>query len=171
MTQEQRKRRRNLLLTAIIVGSIALIILLTLALVPAQTAQYAIAEQWVNAAATGDESTAFALMTEPLQTHVTENCPDGRVSACVMAYVPDEWGTLQQAVFRRSQPIGSDWDVLLIAYYEAGAGGSGVCIYTRMEQIDSGVWRVARWSGFILCNRDDAGLTSLAADDAPNRVP
>lgn len=171
MTQEQRKRRRNLLLTAIIVGTIALVILLTLALVPAQTAQYAIAEQWVNAAATGDDATAFALMTETLQTYVTENCPDGSVSACVMAYAPDDWGTLQQAVFRRSQPVGEEWDVLLIAYYEQGAGGSGVCIYTRMEQNASNDWRVARWSGFILCNRDDAGLTSLASDDAPNRVP
>lgn len=157
-----------------LVTALALLVLvvLTAVLVPEKThPAYAAATQFMNAAGTGDEDTAFALLDEPLQAYVRAHCPDGRVSACIDAYTPPEWGRLLKAVYRRSIPDGAAWDVLLVATYAEDKGFAGVCIYHRLEEIAPGGWRVTAWSGFVPCDDSDAGLQSLRRADAPHRAP
>lgn len=152
----------------LIVAVIGLIIAsLSLGLHPAHTA----AVNFVNAAATGDDDSALPYMSQSLRDAVTETCPDSIPSTCIESYADDTWGNFMSAVFRRAIPDGNNaWDVQLIATYEDGQGFSGVCIYNRVEQIDS-TWQVTRWSGFISCDLPTAGLKSLADVSAPNHLP
>lgn len=132
---------------------------------------YETAVDFVNAAGQGDEATAFALLSNAMQNHVSEHCPDGRVSACVAGYTPEDWGDFTSAVYRRSISDGSSWDVLILASYQEGEGFAGVCIYNRVEEVLPDVWRVAAWSGFVSCDDSNAGLSGLRQEDAPNRAP
>ena len=152
----------------LIVAVIGLIIVsMSLGLHPAHTA----AVNFVNAAATGDDDTALPYMSKSLRDSVTENCPDGIPSTCIESYADESWGNFMSAVFRRAIPDGNEaWDVQLIATYEDGQGFSGICIYNRVEQIES-TWQVTRWSGFISCDLPTAGLKSLAEASAPNHMP
>lgn len=158
--------------TLIVVGSL---IGLTLVFTAENTEPaFDAAVRFMNAAGTGNEETAFALLAPEMQDYVRDNCPDGSVSVCVDDYTPAEWGALVRdgaAVFRRAIPDGEAWDVLLVATYEEGQGFAGVCIYHRMEEIAEGDWRVAGWSGFISCDAPDSGIQGLRRDTAPNRAP
>lgn len=163
--------------SVIITAVVALVLIvalvgLTLVLTPENTnPAFAAATRFMNAAGNGDDETAFELLSSELQTYVTENCPDGSVSACIDAYTPPQWGDLLSAVYRRSIPDNGAWDVLLVATYEEDQGFSGVCIYHRVEEVAPDDWRVAAWSGFVSCDRSDAGIQGLRRTDAPNRVP
>ena len=151
---------------------IAIIILLTAALTPQNTnPAFATAVDFINAAGTGDDETAFALLDATMQDYVNATCPDSRVSACIQPYTPPEWGAFKSAVFRRSVPDGTQaWDVDLIATYESGVGFSGVCIYTHIEEVAEEDWRVAGWAGFIHCG-DNASRSMALNPDTPNRAP
>lgn len=145
---------------------------LTLVLAPENEPAFDNAVTFMNAVGDNDDATAFALLTEELQTYVTENCPDSSVSTCINDYIPDEWGDLLAPVYRRSIPIGDTaWDVQLVATYEEGQGFAGVCIYHRMEEVAPDDWRVAAWSGFISCDDRNSGMNALRREDAINRVP
>lgn len=154
---------------AVVVG----MIYLTTQITPENTnPAYQAAVNFMNAAGTGDETTAYDLLSPEMQEYVDVNCPDGSVSACIAAYTPDAWGELVRdgaAVFRRAQRDGDAWDVQIVATYEEGQGFAGVCIYHRVEQVDD-AWRVAGWSGFITCDARNSGLDGLRQPDAPNRV-
>jgi len=152
--------------------TIVVLIVATVFLVPEGThPAYAVAVEFVNSAATGDDESAVLHMSDTLMAYVADNCPDGVPSTCIAAYADESWGGFSSAVYRRSVPDGTDaWDVQLIATYEDGQGFSGICIYNRVEQIE-GEWQVVRWSGFVSCDLPTAGLQQLAGDDAPNRVP
>lgn len=132
---------------------------------------YAAAVMFMNAAGSGDDATASALLADDLRQWVAENCPDGSVSACIDGYIPEEWGDLISAVFRRALMDRGAWDVQLVATYEKGQGFSGVCIYHRMEEVAPGEWRVAAWSGFISCDAAGGRLQGLRQASAPNRAP
>lgn len=154
-----------------VVASIAVIVVVTLALTPQETnPAFGVATTFVNAAATGDDTTAFPLLSDDLQAYVQANCPNGSVSACIQAYIPPEWGKLVSAVFRRAAPDGKAWDVDLIATYEQDKGVSGVCMFNRVEQDAAGAWRVYSWAGFLWCG--DARSRNMATNpDTPNRAP
>ena len=84
--------KRLLLLGILAVLVLAVVVILTAALTPENTEPaFAAAITFTNAAASGDDETAFALLDETMQTYVLENCPDGSVSACVQGYTPPEW--------------------------------------------------------------------------------
>lgn len=165
---------------AIAAAVIVLIVALTAALTPQQThPAYAAALAFADAAGKGDDDAAFALLAPPLQDYVTANCPDGSISACVDAYTPPEWGGFQSIVFRRAVPDSSTnengtgvtaYDVDLIGTWAQDKGFSGVCVYTRVEQNDSGAWLVTRYAGWVSCG--DAESRDMARNpDAPNRAP
>lgn len=138
-----------------------------------QNPAFNVAVRFINAAGTGDDATAYPLLSDEMQAYVDENCPEGSVSACVLAYTPDTWGQLlhdEAAVFRRSIPDGDAWDVQIVATYEEEQGFAGVCIYHRMEEVAEDDWRVAGWSGFVSCDDADSGIQGLRQPDAPNRV-
>jgi hypothetical protein len=171
--------RRTLLIGALITAAaLIIIILLTAALTPQQTnPAYAAAVAFADAAGDGDDATAHALLGDELRAYVEANCPDGRVSACVESYIPDEWGAFQSVVFRRAAPDATRiengapaaYDVDLIATYAEDRGFSGVCIYVRMEQTEAG-WQVVRYAGFVSCG--DAASRNMANNpDAPNVAP
>ncbi len=166
-------RNRPLIITLIVlgvIGSIALVVVITAALTPGETnPAFAAAVAFVEAAERGDDAAANALMTPELAAYVVLNCPEGSVSACVQSYTPPEWGGLISAVFRRAAPDGPNWDVDLIATYQHGQGFSGVCIYTRMVP-DGEVWKVAEYAGFAACG-DPATRNMATNPDAPNRAP
>lgn len=173
MANEQRSPNRLPLLIVGAVIIIAVVVVLTALLVPQQLSPaYAAAVDFVNAAGNGEDETALALLSDELQAHVADNCPDG-LSACIDAYTPPEWGGFLNAVFRRAQPDGPDaFDILLLATYEEGQGFSGVCIYNRAERAADETWQIVRWSGWVSCDLPNAGLSALASDpDAPNRAP
>lgn len=159
----------GLLILTVVIG---VIYALTAALTPENThPAYAAALSFVNAAGSGDDAAASALLMPEVQAFVRANCPEGRVSACVQAYTPPEWGAFRSAIFRRAMPAGDTaWDVDLIATYEEDKGFSGVCIYNRVEQNAAGEWLVAGWAGFVHCG-EDASRNMAANADAPNRVP
>ena len=161
---------RPVLITLIVLGSIATVVVVTAALTPSQlNPAFAAAVAFVEAAERGEDEAAAALMSPELAAWAQANCPDGRISACVQAYTPEAWGDLISAVFRRAAPDGPDWDVDLIATYQHDQGFSGVCIYTRMEPAESG-WQVAEYAGFAWCG--DPGTRNMAANpSAPNRAP
>ncbi len=165
--------------SVVIIGIITLIaviglILLTLVLVPESNEPYQVAVDFINAAGLGNDVAAYPLLSAALQAYVDENCPDGRVSGCILAYTPSEWGTLIKdgsAVYRRSVRDGAAWDVQIVATYQEGQGFSGVCIYNRVEEVEPDEWRVTAWSGFVSCDAPDSGLQGLRRADAPNRAP
>jgi hypothetical protein len=167
------------LIIGVTVLAIGGLLALTLVLTPENTKPaYRTATNFMNAAGTYDDATAFALLTPAMQDYVESNCPQGQVSACVAEYIPDEWGELVRdgaAVFRRAKRDTDDaYDVQIVATYEEGQGFAGVCIYHRVENITPGEetadWRVAGWSGFVSCDDPDSGIDGLRAEDAPNRV-
>ncbi|NJL57399.1 hypothetical protein HC928_21370 [bacterium] len=134
---------------------------------------YAAAEAFMNAAGTGDDATALPLLSDDLQAYVREMCPGGRVSACIDAYIPPEWGGLIKAIYRRAIPSAGSraFDILLVATYEEGIGFSGVCIYHRAEEVLPGDWRITAWAGFLHCEEPAADLSRLRRTDAVNRAP
>lgn len=152
------------------VGALALVVLITAALTPSQlNPAFAAAVAFAEAAERGDDDAANRLMSPELAAWAAANCPDGRVSTCVQAYTPDEWGDLISAVFRRATPDGEAWDVDLIATYQHEQGFSGVCIYLRMEP-ENDAWQVAGYAGFAWCG-DPATRTMASNPAAPNRAP
>lgn len=164
--------KRLLIFALAVIGSVALLVLITLALTPQGTnPAIDVATSFMNAAGQGDDAAAFALLDDTMQTYVRENCPEGSVSACVKGYIPSEWGGLIKAVFRRAAPDGPRaWNVDLIATYEKEKGFSGVCIYHRVEQLEDGQWKVTGWAGFIWCG-DGASRNMATNSDTPNRAP
>ncbi|HYO87004.1 MAG TPA: hypothetical protein VER79_00030 [Candidatus Limnocylindrales bacterium] len=166
-------RNRSLwiaLISAGIVGSVAIVIVITAALTPGQiNPAFAAAVEFVEAAERDDDAAATVLMTPELAAYIAQNCPDGSVSACVQSYTPPEWGDLISAVFRRAAPEGPNWDVDLIATYQYGQGFSGVCIFTRMVPDGEG-WKVAEYAGFVACG-DPATRNMATNPGAPNRAP
>ncbi len=165
-------RNRSLWIAGIIVASVILVIVITLALTPSNThPAFAAATAFMNAAGSGDDATAESYLSPELVAYVAANCPNGSVSACIASYTPSEWGNLIKAVFRRAIPDGnSAWDVDLIATYEFGTGFSGVCSYYRVEQESPDVWKVVAWAGFIHCG-EDASRNMATNPDTPNRAP
>jgi hypothetical protein len=153
-----------------IVASVIILIFASLSLTPQTSPAFDAAVRFANAAGTGDDDTAFALLSPELQEYVRANCPDGSVSACVRSYTPPEWGDFQSGVFRRAAPIGQHWDVQVIATYQFAEGFSGVCIYLRMESTAENQWQVTEWAGFISCG-DGASRDMATNPDTPNRVP
>jgi hypothetical protein len=147
------------------------IVAVTLLLTPQETnPAFAAAVNFMNAAGKGDDATASTLLSDELLAYVAANCPDGSVSACVQGYIPPEWGDLISAVFRRAAPDGDAWDVDLIATYEQDTGASGVCAYTRVQQDESGAWRVYEWAGFLWCG-DGRSRNMATNPETPNRAP
>lgn len=168
------KNRSLVIVGVVTVVAVIGLILLTLVLVPGDTQPYEVAVEFVNAAGLGNDAAAYPLLSAELQAYVDENCPDGSVSACILAYTPSDWGTLVKdgsAVYRRSVRDGEAWDVQIVATYQEDEGFSGVCIYNRVEEVADGDWRVTAWSGFVSCDESDSGLQGLRRADAPNRVP
>jgi hypothetical protein len=162
---------KRLLWIALAAGaSVIIIILISLSLTPQTSPAFDVAVRFANAAASGDDDTAFAALSPEVQEYVRANCPEGSVSACVQSYIPPEWGDFQSALFRRAAPIGQNWDVQVIATYQFAEGGSGVCSYLRMESSADGQWQVAEWAGFISCG-DPASRDMATNPDTPNRVP
>lgn len=156
-------------LTAI---AVIVMIVLTAVLTPERLhPAYAVATEFMNAAGKGDDAVAMPLLSDEMQDYVRENCPDSSPSHCLADYIPEEWGGLIAAVYRRSIPVGDAFDVLLVATYEHDQGFSGVCIYHRMEQQEANDWRVTAWSGFVSCDLPNAGIEGLRLPDAPNRAP
>lgn len=156
----------------IVIVSVVVVVIVTLALTPQETnPAFAAATQFMEAAGAGDDTTAFSLLSDPMQRYVRANCANGSPSACIAAYAPPEWGDFLGVVFRRAAPDGDDaWNVDLIATYERDKGGSGVCIYQRMERNKAGEWLVARWGGFIAC-ADGRSRNMATNPDTPNRAP
>lgn len=173
-------RSRSILLIFVVTALlIAALLIISMSLTPAQsTGAYAVAEDFTNLAAKGQNEAALALVGDDLRAYAEANCPEGSLAACVQGYAPQEWGDIISAVFRRSVPEGADvWHVNLIATYQEGKGFSGVCIYNRVERIAQSAgdpyegWRVTRYAGFIPCDAPDAALESLRQAGAPNSAP
>ena len=169
-------RTKRVVVLGFVVAVIAVLIGFTAYLTPQETnPAYDAAVTFADAAGKGDEATAYDLLSPQLKDYVRANCPEGRVSACVDGYTPPAWGAMQSVVFRRAAPDMQEgrptaYDVDLISTYAEGIGFSGVCIYTRMEQDDSGTWRVAAYAGWVSCG-DAESRTMAVNPDAPNRVP
>jgi hypothetical protein len=171
----RQQSRRGYLWVGLLLGVIGLLLIgLTLLVQPESTPAFDTAVEFMNAVGRGDDALASSRLSPGLLEYVSENCPEGSVSACVDAYTPPEWGDLIQGVFRRAVPIDDGgWDVLVVSTYEDAQGFSGVCSYFRVEQSDSAAtWQITRWAGFISCDESNAGLTALRDNpDAPNRAP
>lgn len=163
-------KRLPLFVTGIILG-ILVVVIVTATLIPQQTnPAFDAAVSFVNAAGSGDDAAAMALLSPELQAWVADNCPNGSVSACVEAYAPDSWGDFASGVFRRAAPDAGAWDVDVISYYALDQGSSGVCTYARVEQDSAGAWKVVRWAGWAWCG--DPATRSMATNpDAPNQAP
>lgn len=171
-TQTPRRGRWPLIIGGVTLA-LVIVVVLTATLTPEIHPAYATAVRFVNAASGGDDDTAQTLLSAELQAYVAANCPDESVSACVDAYAADEWGPFLNAVFRRAQPDGRAFDVMLLATYAEGEGFSGICIYNRVEPLDDdpSEWRVTAWSGWVECDLPNAGLSDLKEPDAPNYRP
>lgn len=167
------RSRTSILILVITVVVIVAILVAALVLVPTQTsAANQTALDFVNAAVQGDDAEALANVSEAIRAFAADNCPNGSISACVDAYTPDDWGAMKTVVYRRSAPVGNEWDVDLIAHYESGTGASGVCIYARVAPLDDTGenWQVTRYAGFVHCG-DSASRDMASNPDAPNSVP
>lgn len=164
------RRVWTLVIALIVIAGIA-IIALTALLTPQQTSPAAAnALAFVQALSRGDDAVARPLLGPAAAAWVAENCPQGSPSACKDAFIPAEWGGYVSTVFRRAAPEGDHWNVDLISTYERDLGGSGVCIFARMEEDADGVWRVAQFAGFINCG--EAASRNMASNpDTPNRIP
>ncbi|MGB1285186.1 MAG: hypothetical protein ACPG7F_01535 [Aggregatilineales bacterium] len=172
--QKSSSRFNPVIITVLLITVITAIVIVTALLVPQQiNPAYDAAVSFVNAAGKGDDADAITYLSVDLQIYVQETCPDSRVSACIEAYIPADWGGFLNAVFRRAQPDGADaWDILLLATYEEAQGFSGVCIYNRAERMSDDSWQITRWAGWVSCDLPDSGLSELAENsNAPNRVP
>lgn len=170
---KNNQRRLLWLGGGLLLVTIIVIIALTAVFVPQDShPAFDVAVEFVRSAGKGEEEQAMSLLSSQVQAHVSANCPDGRVSACVDAYSPPIWGDFLNAVYRRAQPQGQNlWHVLTLATYAEDQGFSGVCVYTRVEKTTDETWLVTRWSGWISCDLPNAGLSSLMSDSAENRVP
>lgn len=166
------KRSHFVLTAGALLVMVVLLIVATALLDPQNTSPaFAAAVDFANAAGSGDDAAALAHLSPELQAYVAANCPDGRVSACVAAYAPTDWGGFRSAVYRRSVPAGEGiWDIDLIATYETGVGASGVCIYTQARQTADDVWQITRWAGWLHCG-DPASRNMATNPDTPNRAP
>lgn len=156
-----------------IVAFIAIVVVVTAIFVPTNVPPYDTAVAFAHAAGKGDDATARSYLSPELQTWVSANCRDGSISACVDDYTPSDWGNMLSVVFRRAQPDGANaFDIQLVATYENNQGFSGVCIYTRVEQVKSNTWQVTRWSGWMSCDDPNGGLDNLINNSSvPNRAP
>lgn len=156
-----------LLVVIVVVG----VVILSSALDPRNTPQYAAAIDFVDAIGTGDDPAAIQILSPTLQSWVALNCPGGLVSACIdQFYIPNEWGDFSSVVFRRSQPDGGAWHIDLIATYERGDGFSGVCIYTHVSGQPNGTYLVDEWAGWIPCS-DGRSREMDSNPETPNRAP
>jgi len=171
-------RRTSLLLIIAFVVTLFGLIALSLFLVPQDTnPAFAQAVAFTRVVLRGEEDAAVAYLSPELAAYGVANCPDGRVTACIDGYIPDEWGGLVDVVYRRSVPqdSGRAWDIQTIATFERGQGFSGVCIYLRAEnptpsQADG--WVITRWAGWVSCDVGNKGLDDLRTNpDAPNHAP
>jgi hypothetical protein len=163
-------RRRIFWIAGLVILSVIAIVIITLALTPQENPAFAAATTFMNAAGRGDDATAGNLLSAEMQNYVQANCPNSSVSACIMGYIPAEWGALHSAVFRRAAPDGPNWNVELIATYEHDKGASGVCSQYQMQQDESGQWRVYGWAGFLWCG-DPRSPNMATNPDTPNRAP
>jgi hypothetical protein len=155
----------------VILLTVGLVVIVTAALIPQEMhPAYAAAVTFAEAVGAGNDETAFNLLSPAMRQYVTANCPGAAVSGCMAQYTPSEWGSFKGVVFRRGAASGETMNVELIATYENGKGGSGVCIYQRMAADESGQWRVFGWAGYVPCS--DPNSRNMATNpDAPNRVP
>ena len=165
------RSKRFLWIVLAVVLVLAVIVVVTAALTPEElNPAFDVAVAFSKAAASGDDAAAFALLSDEFQAAVTEGCPFGRVSGCMNTYIPPEWGSFLNVVYRRAAPDGAAWNVDLIATYEQGEGGSGVCIHNRLEQVAPDDWRVTAWAGFIPCGHAES--RNMATNpETPNRMP
>ncbi len=163
---------RNVLIIGLValVAAIIVIGLIATQLTPQATnPAFTAAVDFVNAAGTGDDTTALALLDDNLRAYVAANCPNGSPSACIQSYAAPDWGKLVTAVFRRAAPDGANWDVEVIAHHETGVGASGICSMIHVVP-DGAAWQVAGWAGFIHCG--EAQSRDMATNpDTPNRAP
>lgn len=152
----------------VVVGAI---IVATALYTPDQTnPAYAASVSFVDAAASGNDEQAMTFLSDDLSAYVNQNCADGKISACIDAYIPDEWGAFQSVVFRRATPDGVNWNVDLIGTWEHDRGFSGVCIYVHLTRETESEWRIDRWAGFAWCG-DPATRDMAANPEAPNQAP
>ncbi len=172
------KSRAVIAIVVAIALLVAGLLLISLALTPSQSnPAYAVAEDFTNLAAKGQNDAALALVSESLRAYAQDHCPEGRIVACVQGYVPPEWGGIISAVYRRSVPEGNVQHVQLIATYQEGKGFSGVCIYNRVERVADAAndpydgWRVTAYAGFVPCDAPDSDLDALRRPGAPNAAP
>lgn len=176
------KFNRPVLILVGVLIALVIVVGVTLTFVPQEThPAYDVAVRFVNAASSGDDAAAEPLMGVALIEYARAQCPDGRISQCISALIPPEWGAFRQFVYRRAQPDGAAWEVDLIGYYETGVGASGVCVYARVEPttaIDEvadseqvgAVWQVTEYAGWVHCG-DPASRNMAANPGAPNRTP
>jgi hypothetical protein len=163
--------RRYLIIGISIILAVTVIVVVAGSLTPQNTnPAFAAATTFMEAAGKGDESGAYALLSDDMRAWVGANCPNGSASACIKSYAPPEWGSFLGAVYRRSVPDGPNWNVEIIATYEKDKGGSGVCIFERLQQDASGAWKVYGWGGFVSCG-DPRSRNMPTNPDTPNRAP
>ena len=163
--------KRSLWIALVIIGVIAVLVLVAVAVTPPQTnPAFEVAAAFANAAGHGDDAAALPLLSTDLAKAVAERCEDGKPSSCVMGYAPPEWGALENAVFRRTAPDGAAWDIEVISTYEKDKGASGVCSYFHVSQASDGQWKIDRWAGFIWCG-DPRSRNMATNPDTPNRMP
>lgn len=151
---------------------VAIVVVVTALLVPAQVPAYETAVEFVRDAGKGKPDAALAALSPEMQAWVASHCRDSSVTACVDDYTPPQWGNMLSAVFRRAQPAGADaFDVQVIATYEDNQGFSGVCIYLHVMQQDDH-WEITRWTGWNSCDDPNGGMSAMLSDpNAPNRAP
>ncbi len=164
-------RRPLLIVAAIAIIVVVLLVVVATQLTPqASNPAFTAAVNFVTAAEKGDDTTALALLDEPMRAYVAAHCPDGSPAACLDSFTPPEWGKMISAVFRRAAPVGSAWDVEVIANYEQDRGASGVCSLIHVKPDAAGAWQVAGWAGFVHCGGPES--RDMATNpDTPNRAP
>ena len=165
---------RNLLIIGVVVVVVAVVgvaaVLVASQLTPqAANPAFTTAVDFVNAAGKGDDAKASALLNNAMKAYVAAHCPSATPSSCLRSYTPADWGSLQDAIYRRSVPNGQAWDVEIIANYALGKGASGVCSLIHVAP-DAGNWRVVGWAGFVHCG-DPASRDMATNPDTPNRAP
>ena len=163
--------KRSLWIALAVIGVIAVLVLVAVAVTPPQTnPAFSVAAAFANAAGHGDDVAALPLLGTDLAQAIAEKCKDGKPSSCIQGYAPSEWGALENAVFRRVVPDGAAWDIEVIATYEKDKGASGVCSTFHVTQYPDGQWKIDRWAGFIWCG-DPRSRDMATNPDTPNRMP
>ena len=155
---------------AVLAVLVALILIAVATTTPQSNSAFEVAAAFANAAGHGDDVTASSLLGTDLYKAVVTTCKYGKPSGCLQGYIPPEWGTLENAVFRRAVPDGKDWDIEVIATYEKARGASGVCSYFHVSQYPDGQWKIERWAGFLWCG-DPRSRNMATNPDTPNRMP